>query len=289
MGERVKGRAALVTGAGRGIGRAVALTLAREGADVLVNEKEERALEKVYQELKEEARGGKVARFAADVSDEKQVNAMMDYLLAEFGKINIVVNNAAVTIPRPALPYTTDFWDETIRTNLYSSYFTCLRAAREMISRGEKGSFINFSSIGAQKPHRQLMAYDTSKGALDSFTRALALELAPFDITVNAVAPASILGANVRPMDPKVAQRREPVDFATPVTREGEPQDVANLVLFLASPEASFITGQIIAVDGGLSVQARPVTMAPLEITPQNLHEVYFKDKKEIKGGINNE
>ena len=95
MGERVKGRAALVTGAGRGIGRAVALTLAREGADVLVNEKEERALEKVYQELKEEARGGKVARFAADVSDEKQVNAMMDYLLAEFGKINIVVNNAA--------------------------------------------------------------------------------------------------------------------------------------------------------------------------------------------------
>ena len=280
MGERVKGRSAIVTGAARGIGRAVALTLAAEGADVLVNAKEEEELEAVYQEVKMAAEGGRVAKFLADVSDEKQVNEMLDYMLLQFGKINIVVNNAAITIPKPALTYTTEFWDETIRTNLYSSYFICLRAAREMIARGEKGSFINFSSIGATKPHRQLLAYDTSKGALDSFTKALALELAPFDITVNVVAPACILGANVRPMDHSVVSRRDPVDFVTPITREGKPQDVANLVLFLASPESSFITGQVIAVDGGLSVQARPVTMAPLEITPQNIHEVYFKDRK---------
>lgn len=99
MGDRVKGRSAVVTGAGRGIGRAVALTLAEEGADVLVNAKEEDVLEDVYQEVKMAARGGKVSKFLADVSDEKQINAMLDYMLLQFGKINIVVNNAAITIP----------------------------------------------------------------------------------------------------------------------------------------------------------------------------------------------
>lgn len=119
---------------------------------------------------------------------------MFDHAIAEFGKVNIVVNNAAVTNPRPALQYTSDFWEENLRINLYSVYYTCTRAAREMVKAGEKGSLINFSSVGAKQPHRQLLAYDSSKGAIDTLTRALALELAPFDITVNAIAPASILG-----------------------------------------------------------------------------------------------
>lgn len=273
MAGRVAGRSAIVTGAARGIGRAAAMTLAAEGADVLVNTRDPQTLEAVYQDVKAVAKGGKVAKFLADVGYEDQVNAMFDYALSEFGKVNIVLNNAAVANTRPALQYTAEFWEENLRNNLYSVYYTCTRAAREMVKAGEKGSLINFSSIGSTQPHRQLLAYDSSKGAIDSLTRALALELAPFDITVNAIAPASILGHNVSQMDSEKAARRDPKDFATPITRQGTPQDVANLVLFLASSESSYITGQIIPIDGGLSVQARPVMIAPLEITPLNLKE----------------
>ena len=113
-------------------------------------------------------------------------------------------------------------------------YYTCTRAAREMVKAGEKGSLINFSSVGAKQPHRQLLAYDSSKGAIDTLTRALALELAPFDITVNAIAPASILGFCVPKMDSAKAAARDPKDFATPITRQGTPEDVADLALFLA-------------------------------------------------------
>ncbi len=273
MADRVSGRSAIVTGAARGIGRAIAMRLAEEGADVLVNTRDSKTLEAVYQEVKMVAKGGKVAKYLADVSYEDQVEAMFDHAIAEFGKVNIVVNNAAVTNPRPALQYTSDFWEENLRINLFSVYYTCTRAAREMVKAGEKGSLINFSSVGAKQPHRQLLAYDSSKGAIDTLTRALALELAPFDITVNAIAPASILGFCVPKMDSAKAAARDPKDFATPITRQGTPEDVADLALFLASPESSYITGQIIAIDGGLSVQARPALIAPLEITPLNLSE----------------
>lgn len=273
MADRVSGRSAIVTGAARGIGRAIAMRLAEEGADVLVNTRDPKTLEAVYQEVKKVAKGGKVAKYLADVSYEDQVEAMFDHAIAEFGKVNIVVNNAAVTNPRPALQYTSDFWEENLRINLFSVYYTCTRAAREMVKAGEKGSLINFSSVGAKQPHRQLLAYDSSKGAIETLTRALALELAPFDITVNAIAPASILGFCVPKMDPEKAAARDPKDFATPITRQGTPEDVADLALFLASPESSYITGQIIAIDGGLSVQARPALIAPLEITPLNLSE----------------
>lgn len=273
MANRVAGRVAIVTGAARGIGRAIAMTLAKEGADVLVNTRNEETLEAVYRDVKNVASKGKVTKFLADVSDEIQVNQMFDHAIEVFGKVNIVVNNAAIVCPLPALQYTTEHWEKVLKTNLYSVYYTCTRAAKEMVRRGEKGSLINFSSIGATQPHRQLLAYDTSKGAIESFTRAMALELAPFDITSNAIAPAAILGASVAPMPPELVAKRDPKDFATPITRQGEPQEVADLVLFLASPESAYITGQIIPIDGGLSVQARPAAIAPLEITPLNWKE----------------
>ena len=122
MADRVKGRSAIVTGAARGIGRAIAMKLAEEGADVLVNTRNPETLEAVYQDVKKVAKGGKVAKFLADVSFEDQVDAMFDHALAEFGKVTIVINNAAVVNPRPALQYTSDFWDENLRIDLYSVY-----------------------------------------------------------------------------------------------------------------------------------------------------------------------
>ena len=269
---RVEGRSALVTGAARGIGREIAMTLAQNGADVLVNTRNQETLEAVYQDVKRVAKG-KVAKFQADVGNEDEVNAMFDHMIAEFGKVNILVNNAAIGKNKPILEYTTDFFDEHMRINLYSVYFTSLRAAKEMIKRGEKGSIVNFSSIGAKQSHRQMMVYDTTKGAVEAMTKAMALEFAPWDITVNAISPASILGFFVKEMDPEKIKRREQQDFATPIPRQGTPKDVADLTLFLASEESSYITGQIIAIDGGLSAQARPPIISPLQITPQNIAE----------------
>ncbi|MDR1560497.1 MAG: SDR family oxidoreductase [Clostridiales bacterium] len=269
---RLEGRSALVTGAARGIGRAVALALAENGADVLVNTRNEDTLDAVYNEVKKIAKG-KIAKFRADVGDENQVNAMFDHMINEFGKVNIVVNNAAIGVNKPILEYDTEFYMEHLRINLHSVYHISLRAVKEMIKRGEKGSIINFSSIGAQKPHRQMLAYDTSKGGVEAMTKAFALEFAPWDITFNAVSPASILGYFVKEMPKDVAERRNILDFATPIPRQGTPRDVANLVLFLASPESSYITGQVINIDGGLSSQARPPIISQLDITPDNIEE----------------
>jgi 3-oxoacyl-[acyl-carrier protein] reductase len=248
------------------------MILAENGADVLVNTRNEETLEAVYQDVKKVATG-KVAKYLADVGYEDQVNAMFDHAIAEFGKVNILINNAAVNKNRPVLEYTSDFFEENLRVNLYAVFYTSTRAAREMVKRGVKGSIVNFSSIGARQPHRQMLAYDTAKGAIESMTKAMALELAPFDITVNAISPASIVGNFVRQMDPEIQKRRDPRDFVTPITRQGTPEDVANLVLFLSSEESSFITGQVVAIDGGLSAQARPAMIAPVEITPLNIAE----------------
>lgn len=269
---RLKGKSAIVTGAARGIGRAIAIMFAEQGADVLVNTRNDETLEKVYNDVKAVAKA-KVCAFMADVGYEDQVNAMFDCAIENFNKVDIVVNNAAIAYNRPFIAYDKEFWDEMLRVNFYSVYYATNRAVKEMIKRGSKGSIINFSSIGATKSHRQMVAYDSCKGAIDSFTRAVALEVAPWDIRLNSISPASILGYYVKTMDEAIASRRDPRDFQTPITRQGTPEDVAYLCTFLASDESSYITGQVIPIDGGISVQARPFRDSPLEITPQNLEE----------------
>jgi NAD(P)-dependent dehydrogenase (short-subunit alcohol dehydrogenase family) len=267
---RLSGKSAIVTGAARGIGREIAIGLAENGADVLVNTRNDETLEAVRRDVAAVATG-QVAAYKADVGYRDQVEAMFDHAIERFGKVDIVVNNAAVGPSKPFLLFDEAWWRDILRTNLDSVFFTCHRAVREMIKRGVKGSIINFSSIGSTKAHRQMIAYDVSKGGIDSLTRALALEVAPWEIRVNAISPASILGFFVKEMDPAVAARKDPMDFQTPIPRQGTPRDVANLVLFLASDESSYITGQIIPIDGGISVQARPVKFSPLTITPQNI------------------
>jgi NAD(P)-dependent dehydrogenase (short-subunit alcohol dehydrogenase family) len=142
-----------------------------------------------------------------------------------------------------------------------------------MVKGGHQGSVINFSSIGAQKPHRQMLAYDTAKGGVEAMTKAFALEFAPWFIRFNAVSPASILGYFVKEMPAEVLEAKRQEDFATPIPRQGTPEDCADLVLFLASPESSYITGQVINIDGGLSSQARPPIISALKITPATIGE----------------
>ncbi len=268
----VSGKNVLVTGAARGIGRGVAMQMAANGANVLVNTRNEATLAKVLEDVKAVAKG-KVTSFLADVGYKVQVEAMFDHMVAEFGGVDVVVNNAAIGYGRPFLLADEEWWNEVIRVNLSSVFFTCRRAVKEMIKRGSKGSIINLSSIGATKSHRQIVAYDASKGGVDAFTKALAVEMGPWDIRVNAISPAVIVGNPALMLDPEIVAKKDPNDFHTPILRQGTPEDIANLVQFLASDASSFITGQSISVDGGLGIQARPHQLSPLEITPRNLFD----------------
>lgn len=272
---RLEGKTALITGAARGIGLETAKMMALQGAQVILNNHEEAPLKEAVAKV-QALTDQETDAFVADVGDEAQVRAMFDHVMRRFGKIDILVNNAAIGDPKPFLLYDDAWWHEMLRVNLHSIYYTSHRAVREMIKTGRKGSIVNLSSIGATKPHRQMLAYDTCKGAIESFTRALALEMAPWEIRVNAISPASILGYFVKPVDPKIAAAKDPKDFQTPLPRQGKPEEVGHLAVFLASDESSYITGQVIAVDGGLGVQARPYSAASLQITPQNVDQFDF-------------
>jgi len=268
---KLSGKSAIITGAARGIGKATAILFAREGADVLVNARKESGLKEVYQAVKE-CSTGKVCAFQGDVAYSDQVDSMFDMALEQFGKVDILVNNAAVAWNKHFLEYTEDWWDDIIRNNLKSVYLTSHRAALAMVKQ-TGGSIINLSSIGSTKAHRQMVAYDASKGAIDAMTRALALELGPWNIRVNAISPAVVLGAHVKKLPEEIVNGKNPANFLTPLLRQGEPEDVAYLALFLASNESSFITGQVIGIDGGLSIQARAFRDSPMSITPLNIHE----------------
>lgn len=254
---KLKDKIAVVTGAGMGIGRGIALKFAEEGAHVIVNDIIEDALKETVQML-ENVSKHKVFAHVGDISAKDQVDSMFDIVTREFGQIDLLVNNAGWTqCNRHFMEYDEEFWDKVIRINLKSVYLTTRKAAEMMVQRRE-GAIINLSSIGATKAHRQMVAYDASKGAIDAFTRATALDLGPWNIRVNAIAPAVIVGTPVKKMDDEILARQNPADFGTPLLRQGWPEDIANCALFLASSDSSFMTGQILAVDGGLGVQARP-------------------------------
>lgn len=191
MNISFEGKNVLVTGAARGIGRAVALAFAKDGANVLVNTRRQDTLDAIYREVSETA-SGKTEKFLADVGYPDQINAMCDYMIEKLGGIDILVTNAADTGRWPFLGVTPEILERHVKTNLNGVFFLNQRAAKDMIRRKVPGRIINFSSIGATKPHRMQTPYDTTKGAIESITRSAALELAPFGITVNAVAPACV-------------------------------------------------------------------------------------------------
>ena len=260
------GKVGLVTGAGRGIGKAIALALAEAGADVVAVARTGSEIEATAQEAR--ALGRRVEAIEADISDPNDVEAMSRQARQRFERIDIVVNNAAASFFQPLVPLpgydppselpgfhaptTDEAWEKTLATNL-SGPFYLLRALGPQMLERRNGRVINVSSVTPIRLNRFNSAYDAAKGGLISFTRSMAKEWARYGVTVNSIAPGQFYTSASAPMhdDPKA---REQMLKRIPMRRTGDAREIGALAVYLASDAASFVTGQVIVVDGGESL-----------------------------------
>lgn len=243
-GPRLAGKVAVVTGSTRGIGRAIAERFVAEGARVVVNSRSAGSAEAAALEI-----GGETVGVDADVGSAAGAQRVVDGALDAFGGVDVMVCNAGIPMPRDSLEISEDDWRRTLDVDLSGVFFCAQRAARVMVKRGA-GAIVTISSLQAFAPLARRVAYAAAKGGVVAMTRSLAAEWAPY-VRVNCVAPGYVATSMVQEL---VAQGRvdpEAVNRRTPFGRMAEPAEVASAVLFLASDEASFITGETIMVDGG--------------------------------------
>ena len=241
------GRHALVTGASRGIGRAVALAFAAEGASVALNfAGNVAAAEAVRAEI--ESAGGKAILVPADVSDENAVEDMVKTVTEAFGSIDILVNNAGITRDGLLLRMKEEDWDAVLNTNL-KGVFLCTKAVSKFMMKKRYGRIVNMASVVGVTGNASQANYAAAKAGVIGFTKAMAKELASRGITVNAIAPGFIRSDMTDVLPDKV---KETMLAGIPLGRAGEPEDVAKAALFLASDQAAYITGQVLTVDGGM-------------------------------------
>ncbi len=248
---KLEGKIALVTGGGTGIGKAITLEYAREGADVAVSSRNIKNLQDVCKEV--EDMGRRSLAVASDVCIKKQVDSMVNAVIEKFGRIDILVNNSGTSRMMPIIEFTENDWDTVIDTNL-KGVFLCTQAVARHMVRQKYGKIINISSTSALGAIvNGQAAYCSSKFGVNGFTKACALEFGPYGINVNAIAPGRILTPLVysNRTEEQVKEFMEVGVEASVLGRLGVTEDIAHLALFLASDDSSFITAEIIASNGG--------------------------------------
>jgi len=246
----LKDKVAIITGARRGMGRTHALALAKAGAKVVVSDISQEDCQKVVEEIKKA--GGEAIAVKCDVTKKEEADEMVEKAIEKFGKVDILVNNAGICQFKPFFELTEEEWDRTLDINL-KGYFLCAQAAAKEMAKQKSGVIINIASVAMGQQgigFPNIVHYCASKGGIVGMTEALAVELAPYNIRVNAISPGMIETPMIDPVkqDPKAM---EGLLARVPLHRVGRPEEVSNLVLFLASDASSYMTGSTVVIDGG--------------------------------------
>jgi 3-oxoacyl-[acyl-carrier protein] reductase len=243
---KLKGKTSIVTGASRGIGKAISIALSKEGAKVVLVDKDLEPSQEVASKINEE--GGKASAIQTDVSDPEAVDKMVNEVINRFGVVDILVNNAGIILRGNFIDLIHKDWERVLSINLGGTFNCCKAVVPHMIEHGE-GKIINVSSVaGKIGDITASPAYGTSKGAINTFTKSLARQLAQFGINVNAVAPHAI---ETDMSAQWTEEKRREVIKSIPLKRMGKPEEVADVVVFLATEGAGFITGEVININGG--------------------------------------
>ena len=248
--EDLKNKVVVITGARRGMGKADALLFAQKGAKVVVSDISQEDCQKVVDEI--EKKGGEALAVKCDVSKKEEVDNLFEKTIEKFGRVDVLVNNAGIAEFKPFLEMTEQEWDRTLDINL-KGYFLCAQAAAKEMAKQKSGVIVNIASVAMGQVgvgFLNIVHYCASKGGIAAMTEAMALELAPYNIRVNAIAPGMIETPMLDPIkqDPKAM---EGILARVPLGRMGKPEEIADLVVFLASDKSSYITGSIIIIDGG--------------------------------------
>ena len=244
----IDNKVALVTGAGRGIGRAIAVMLAQEGADIVVNDMDSDSAEQTAEMIY--SIGRKTLVSGANIVERSEVQMMFDSIKNQFNRLDILINNAGITRDNLLVKMSEDEWDQVMAVNL-KGVFNCTQLAAKMMTEQNAGKIVNVSSASGQMGNIGQVNYATSKAGIIGMTKTLAKELARFNINVNAIAPGFI----DTPMTAQVPDKvKNMIKSSIPLSRLGEPEDVARAVKFLVSEDSAYITGQVIACNGGLYI-----------------------------------
>lgn len=263
----------LVTGSGNGIGRAIALSFAGQGAAVAIADIDAAAAEQTSAEIC--AAGGRAVPYVCDVTSSAQVERLFDSLTHDLGTPDVLVNNVAGTIRKPIVFFSEEEWDFVIDTTIKSMFLCARQAGRTMLKR-RSGAVVNISSVHALGGISRRLPYSCAKTAVESFTKTLACEWALDGVRVNCVSPGYVLTKGMAEAFAQGALNRDDMVRRTPMARLGTPEEIAAAVLFLCSPQAAFITGAVLQVDGGYAAYHGP------EAVPSFHHEPAVRDAEPV-------